>query len=124
MLLPLGIMFLLYLSGIGSYSEDEARGFVSTLIVFPVIFLFQAMVYSMLGNSQLRREKPSLVFGSLIGACVAIPFTLLAMVIQSAAGAPFVMAVLGSMVLMFVPLWLSFTIGAAVQCHFMSRDRK
>lgn len=124
MALPLGIMFLLYLGGIGSYSTAEAQGFVSTLMVFPVIFVFQALAYSALGNRQLKREKPSLVFGSLVGACIAIPFTLFAMVIQNAAGAPFVMAVLGSMVLMFLPLWLSFTIGAAVQCHLMGRDRK
>ncbi len=122
MAVPLGIMLVLYLSGIGAYSEAEAQGFVTTLAVFPFIYLFQALVYSMLGNSQLRRAKPSLVFGSLVGACFAIPFTLLAVVIQSAAGAPFATAVLGSMVLMFLPLWLSFTLGAAVQCHFIRRD--
>ncbi len=90
-------------------------------MTFPFIFAFQLLAYALLGNAQLRREKPSKLMGVIAGAVLSVPLTVFALSIALVTGATIFQAVFGAISFMFLPLLLSFSVGAMVQCYCMGR---
>jgi hypothetical protein len=123
-IIPILLMVLVFLYGFGppESDSDEIQGFVVTLMLFPVIFLFQLVAYWVTGKYQVRRSKPSLVLGSAVGAILAVPLFAIVFAIAFNTGATLWEAMLGSVLFMFLPLWVSFTLGSSVQYYLMVRD--
>ena len=125
-ILPTLLMVLVFLSGFGPPESEsdsaEVQGFAYTLMAFPIIFIFQLVAYWVTGNYQARRSEPSLVVGGLVGAILAFPLSAVVFAVAFITGAAFWEAILGSVLLMFLPLWISFTLGSSVQYYLMMRD--
>src|SRR5690606_5713777 len=76
-IIPMILIALVALYGFGPPESDSGavQGFIFTLILFPFIFVFQLLAYWVLGKSQLKRAKPSVVLGCVVGAILAIPLS-------------------------------------------------
>lgn len=121
--IPVVLMIVFYLVGFGPPESDSAvgQGSVLTLISFPIVYIFQVVAYWVLGKVQHKRSKPSLILGSIVGAVLAIPLSAVVLNIAIITGAKYWEAILGALLYMFIPLWLSFTTGAATQYYLMVR---
>lgn len=122
-LIPVALMVIVFLAGFGPPESDsaEVQGFVFTLMAFPFIFVFQIFAYWVLGRRQLSLAKPSLLLGSSVGGFLALPLTIVVFGIVPVTGGSYWEAAVGAILFMFIPLWLSFTVGAATQYHLMVR---
>lgn len=123
-ILPIISMVLVALHGFGPPESDsaEVQGFIFTLMLFPIIFMFQLLAYWVLGKSQLKRDKPSMYLGSAVGAALAIPLSALVFALAVTTGATMWQAIFGAVLYMFLPLWFSFTAGSSVQYLLMARN--
>ncbi len=121
--LPIFLLILFTMFGLGSPESDSAKvqGLVFTVMTFPFIFSFQLLAYALLGNAQLRKPKPSKVFGIAVGAALSLPLTALVWFISLATGANIFQAIAGAILFVFVPLLASFSVGSTVQCILMGR---
>ncbi|GAB1263185.1 hypothetical protein NBRC116495_38950 [Aurantivibrio plasticivorans] len=117
-------MTLFALYGLGPPESDsgEVQGFIFTLMLFPFIFMFQLLAYWVLGKSQLKRAKPSMVFASAVGAVLAIPLSVLVLALAVTTGATVWQAIIGAVLYVFLPLWASFTAGSSAQYFLMVRN--
>ena len=110
--------------GLGPPASDsaEVQGFVFTIMLFPIIFLFQLLAYWVLGNRQIKRGTPSWILGTVVGAILSLPLTLLVLVMGISTGSTVLESIFGALLFMFMPLWLSFTVGSYVQYISMMRN--
>jgi uncharacterized membrane protein (UPF0182 family) len=121
--IPIILMAVIFLVGFGPPESDsaEVQGFVFTLALFPFIYVFQVVAYWVLGKAQNQRKKPSFWFGSIVGAVLALPLSIVVLGIGFVTGASYWEAIMGATIFMFIPLWLSFTMGSATQYYLMVR---
>ena len=123
-IIPIVLMALVALYGFGPPESDsgEVQGFIFTLMLFPLIFAFQLLAYWVLGKSQLKRDKPSVILGSAVGAVLAIPLSAVVFALGFTTGATVWQSIFGAVLYMFLPLWVSFAAGSSVQYLLMVRN--
>lgn len=106
---------------VASWGVEPVVGYFGALMMLPLIFSFQLLAYWWLGGEQYKRERPSLKFGYLVGAVLAMPLSITVGIVALNTGAA-LWEVPIVFLYIFIPLWVSFTMGMVTQYYLIKRN--